>query len=105
MHALLLQVAESQLQLMVKLSTIYSRTRTQLNQLETAAPTQCISLIRRKHEKFREIVGNSAPELPEFDRKSKKFRQFGVFTKFLSLSKNATLETLSSVKQSESDHD
>ena len=34
---------------------------------------------------FHEIAGNSAPELPEFDRKSQKFRQFGVFTKFLSL--------------------
>ena len=55
---------------------------------------------RRKHEKFREIAGNSAPELPEFDGKSQKFRQFGVFTKFLSLSKNATLETLSLVKHS-----
>ena len=58
----------------------------------------------RKHEKFREIAGHSAPELPDFDRKSKKIRQFGVFTKFLPLSKNATLETLSLVKQSESDH-
>ena len=37
------------------------------------------------YEKFREIAGNSAPELPEFDGKSKKFRQFGVLTKFLSL--------------------
>ena len=40
---------------------------------------------KRKHEKFREIAGNSAPELPEFDGKSQKFRQFGVLTKFLSL--------------------
>ena len=58
----------------------------------------------RKHEKFREIAGHSAPELPDFDRKSKTIRQFGVFTKFLPLSKNATLETLSLVKQSELDH-
>ena len=61
--------------------------------------------MRRKHEKFREIAGNSAPALPEFDIKSQKFRQFGVFTKFLSLSKIANLVTLSSVKRSESYHD
>ena len=57
------------------------------------------------YEKFREIAGNSAPELPDLTEKVTKIRQFGVFTKFLSLSKNATLETLSPVKQSESDHD
>ena len=67
-----------------------------------------ISIFPKLHwfdEIFREIAGNSAPELPEFDRKSQKFRQFGVFTKFLSLSKLANLVTLSSVKRSESYHD
>ena len=57
------------------------------------------------YEKFREIAGNSAPELPDLTEKVTKIRQFGIFTKSLSLSKNATLETLSPVKQSESDHD
>ena len=41
----------------------------------------------QKYEKIREIDGNSPPELPEFDRKSEKICQCGVFTKFLSLSK------------------
>ena len=40
-----------------------------------------------KHEKFREIAGSSAPELPEFDEKSQKIRQFGVLTNFLAVLK------------------
>ena len=57
------------------------------------------------YEKFREIAGNSSPELPDLTEKVTEIRQFDVFTKFLSLSNNATLETLSPVKQSDSDHD
>ena len=55
---------------------------------EIYVKTSYVSIFPKLHwfdEIFREIAGNSAPELPEFDRKSQKFRQFGVFTKFLSL--------------------
>ena len=37
------------------------------------------------YEKFREIAGNSAPELPDLTEKVTKIRQFGVFTNFLSI--------------------
>ena len=57
-----------------------------------------------KHKKFRENAGSSAPELPDFDEKSQKNRQFGVLTNFLVVLKNATLATLCRVKRSQSDH-
>ena len=53
-----------------------------------------MNIKERKHEKFREIAGSSAPELPDFDEKSQKFRQFGVLTNFLAVLKDATLATL-----------
>ena len=48
----------------------------------------------RKHEKFGEIAGSSEPELPDFNEKSQKIRQFGVLTNFLAVLKDTTLATL-----------